>query len=246
MYPTPPPLVRGGWGHTRFQYRGWVSRSRPCSSCSAAPRFQHGHIPVGSVADPDLSDPYVFGPPGSRSGSISQRYGSGSFYHQAKIAKQNLDSYCFVTTVWLFIFSFLLRLEGEWRKYQDPKPDPLVWGMDPRIRFHTKMSWIRNTAGRYFMRDAIHTSHFDKILDFRQEAFSVADFSQIVDFLIPTTIGPGPGILSHCWKREGCLYFAFVCIFFIWHYLSKNILTQKELKLLNTKNCLFIWCFLLS
>ncbi len=32
------------------------------------------------VADPDLnpdsSDPYVFGPPGSRSGPISQRYGS--------------------------------------------------------------------------------------------------------------------------------------------------------------------------
>jgi hypothetical protein len=39
----------------------------------------------GSVADPDPSDPYVFGPPGS--GSISQMYGSesGSFYHQAKI-----------------------------------------------------------------------------------------------------------------------------------------------------------------
>jgi hypothetical protein len=33
-----------------------------------------------SVADPDPKDPYVFGPPGS--GSISQRYGSGSFYHQ--------------------------------------------------------------------------------------------------------------------------------------------------------------------
>jgi hypothetical protein len=29
-----------------------------------------------SVADPDPSDPYVFGPPGSGSGSISQRYGS--------------------------------------------------------------------------------------------------------------------------------------------------------------------------
>ncbi len=32
----------------------------------------------------------------------------------------------------------------------DPNPDPLVRGMDPRIliriRIHTKMSWIRNTA----------------------------------------------------------------------------------------------------
>ncbi len=25
-------------------------------------------------------------------------------------------------------------------------PDPLVRGMDPRIRIHTKMSWIRNAA----------------------------------------------------------------------------------------------------
>ncbi len=27
-----------------------------------------------SVVDPDPEDPYVFGPPGSRSGSVSQRY----------------------------------------------------------------------------------------------------------------------------------------------------------------------------
>jgi hypothetical protein len=43
-----------------------------------------------SIADPepnpDPLDPHVFGPPESGSGSISQRYGSGSgsFYHQAK------------------------------------------------------------------------------------------------------------------------------------------------------------------
>jgi hypothetical protein len=41
-----------------------------------------------SVADPDPSDPYVFGPPGS--GSVSQRSGSGSFYHQAKIVRNTL------------------------------------------------------------------------------------------------------------------------------------------------------------
>ncbi len=28
----------------------------------------------------------------------------------------------------------------------DPNPDPLVRGMDPRIRIHPKMSWSRNTA----------------------------------------------------------------------------------------------------
>ena len=27
----------------------------------------------------------------------------------------------------------------------DPDPNPLVRGMDPRIRIHPKMSWIRNT-----------------------------------------------------------------------------------------------------
>jgi hypothetical protein len=41
-----------------------------------------------SVADPDPPDPYVSGPPGF--GSSSQRYGSGSFYHHAKIVSKNL------------------------------------------------------------------------------------------------------------------------------------------------------------
>jgi hypothetical protein len=40
--------------------------------------------------DPDPSDPYVLGPPGS--GSIIQMYGSGSgsFYHQVKILRKTL------------------------------------------------------------------------------------------------------------------------------------------------------------
>jgi hypothetical protein len=41
-----------------------------------------------SVADPEPHDPYVFGPPGS--GSISTRYGSGSFYNQAKIVRKTI------------------------------------------------------------------------------------------------------------------------------------------------------------
>ncbi len=28
----------------------------------------------------------------------------------------------------------------------NPDPDPLVRGMDPRIRIHNEMSWIRNTG----------------------------------------------------------------------------------------------------
>jgi hypothetical protein len=38
--------------------------------------------------DPDSPDPHVFEPPGS--GSIIQRYGSGSFYHHAKIVRKTL------------------------------------------------------------------------------------------------------------------------------------------------------------
>jgi hypothetical protein len=49
-------------------------------------QLTHGkEILCGSVADPE--NPYVFGPPGFGSGSISTRCGSssGSFYNQAKI-----------------------------------------------------------------------------------------------------------------------------------------------------------------
>jgi hypothetical protein len=53
-------------------------------------RFSPG-VGGGSVADPN-PDQDVFWPPGS--GSISQRYGSGSgsgsFYHHAKIVRKTL------------------------------------------------------------------------------------------------------------------------------------------------------------
>jgi hypothetical protein len=47
-----------------------------------------------SVADPepDLQDPYVFGPPGFGSGSISTRYESGSRLIKQN-SKRNLNSY---------------------------------------------------------------------------------------------------------------------------------------------------------
>ncbi len=51
-----------------------------------------------SVPDPEPDpDPHVFGPPGSESGSTSQRCGSGSgsgsFYHHAKIVRKTLIPY---------------------------------------------------------------------------------------------------------------------------------------------------------
>ncbi len=58
---------------------------------------------VTSVADPDPSDPYIFV---QDPDPLSQGYGSGSFYRQAKIdSKKNLDSYCFVT----FFMNFIIE-----------------------------------------------------------------------------------------------------------------------------------------
>jgi hypothetical protein len=68
----------------------------------------------------------------------------------SKHSKKPLDSYCFVT----FFFDLLslknyVNVPSKSKKqknvYPDPNPDSLVRGMDPRIRIHTKMSWIRNT-----------------------------------------------------------------------------------------------------
>ncbi len=57
----------------------------------------HVILPV-SVADPDPipdpPNPRVFGPPGSGSGSISQRYGR----ILVSLSEKNLDFYCFVTS----------------------------------------------------------------------------------------------------------------------------------------------------
>ena len=48
----------------------------------------------------------------------------------------------------MFVGSLKVNDENSRIRIQDsvPDPDPLVRGMIPRIRIHTKMSWIRNTA----------------------------------------------------------------------------------------------------
>ncbi len=71
--------------------------------------------PPTSVADPYPNpDPHVFGPPGSGSGSISQkvwiRIGIRIWIRiwillsLSKNSKKNLDFYCFVNFFWLFTF----------------------------------------------------------------------------------------------------------------------------------------------
>jgi hypothetical protein len=121
------------------------------------------HIRFGQCADPEPvpQDPYVFGPPGSKSGSVSTRYGSGSgsFYNQAKLVfKKNLNSYCFLTSLWLVIeklckFSFNLVVILK------------VTGGNTRIRSRTRYSevWIRgsvslpNCHGSAFRKTAFGT-----------------------------------------------------------------------------------------
>jgi hypothetical protein len=58
--------------------------------------------------DPDLPDPHVFEPPGS--GSISQRYGSGSFYQQAKIVRKNLGFLLFCNFFWTFYLRKMMSM----------------------------------------------------------------------------------------------------------------------------------------
>ena len=55
---------------------------RDHSACSS---LQHWKTKILTLKVPD---PHVFGPPGPGSGSISQRYGSGSFYHSAQICRR--------------------------------------------------------------------------------------------------------------------------------------------------------------
>jgi hypothetical protein len=61
-----------------------------------------------------------------------------------------------------FFFSGILKFNDENSRIRiqdldpdpEPNPDPLVRGMDPRIRIriHTKMSWICNTAAKSLYR----------------------------------------------------------------------------------------------
>jgi hypothetical protein len=88
--------------------------------------------------------------------------------------------------------SFLL---GSWRsmtkiarfgsRIQGPDPDLLVRVMDPRIRIHTKMSWVRNTAikikkmttqryQRFCFLDHIH-NYIRKTIVFFDFIFPVTD-----------------------------------------------------------------------
>jgi hypothetical protein len=62
-------------------------------------------------------------------------------YLQKVISRKNCGKNLF--------FAGILKVNDENSRIRDPNtdpdPDPLVRGMDPRIRIHPKISWIRNT-----------------------------------------------------------------------------------------------------
>ncbi len=84
----------------------------------------------------------VFWPPGFASGSVSHKYGSGygsgsgSFHHQAKIVRKNLDFFCCVTSLWIFdsVPDPHPDLDLSIRMFlgiPDLHQDPIVRGTDP-------------------------------------------------------------------------------------------------------------------
>jgi hypothetical protein len=72
-----------------------ITRGEVCISSSSSTTIRNLSQ---DIQESSVAEPHDFVPPGS--GSISQRYGSGSgsrsFYHHAKLVKKNFDSYYFV------------------------------------------------------------------------------------------------------------------------------------------------------
>ncbi len=117
---NPPNCARGireFYCNTLIASRFPVSlRNRFISSVNTAWELLPGllQLIMIRVADPELSVPYDFGPPGSGSGSISQRYGSGSriLLSSSKKCRKNLNSYCFCD-----FFFWLLSLKKDVNVY---------------------------------------------------------------------------------------------------------------------------------
>jgi hypothetical protein len=66
--------------------------------CRCLFRNPSANCSESGVADPDPSDPYVFGPPVSGSVSQELRIRIRLLLSSNKNSKKNLDSYCFVTS----------------------------------------------------------------------------------------------------------------------------------------------------
>ncbi len=125
---------------------------------------KYANVPLHSVADPD-PHPYVFGPL-----LVTVRNGSrsGSFHSSQKENRQNLDFYCFVTSLWLLslkndvnipVFRFRIRIwilvfgppgsasRSVSQRYgsEDPDPDPYKNVTDPQYCKEGKIKSIEKS-----------------------------------------------------------------------------------------------------
>jgi hypothetical protein len=58
-----------------------------------------------------------------------------------------------------YFFVDILKFNDKNSRIRIQDPDPSVRDMDPRIRIHTKMSWIRNTVYNYVVDKIANDSH---------------------------------------------------------------------------------------
>ncbi len=88
-HPVPAPQL------VSSSSRQSASSSSQCSSAGpnheqVTKQITRSHFSGVADPDPEPSDPYVFGPPGSISQGYGSGSGSGSFYHQAKMVRKTL------------------------------------------------------------------------------------------------------------------------------------------------------------
>ncbi len=144
------------WGSQRTRRRCKGRRWWPywCSAPRSNPEIikllssaKTGYILVSNYPDPDPQDPHVFGPPGSRSISQKDPDLDPYLYQQAKIIRKTLIP----TVLWLLLDvlsskNYLLDVlssKNYVNVHSKSNKQKTFW---IRIRIHTKISWIRNTA----------------------------------------------------------------------------------------------------
>ncbi len=149
----PRPSIPSSWRWIRLTWSAFLTSSRwgtnqiqHCEASRHVITWRLINVGRSSVADPDPLDPHVFGPPGS--GFISQRYGSESFYHQAKIIRKTLIP----TAFWLLFYFLSLKMPSNSNKQKNVETKNYFFvgilkvneeSSRIRIRIHWSEAWIR-------------------------------------------------------------------------------------------------------
>ncbi len=149
------PLTNG-FGSGSCYFRHWPSRCQKkliCLKNFSVYYFLEVHLHHFSKEKSQNESQNIFAMMIGGSGSIPLTNGTGTGrpknmwirntgFWASRILTSKKMKPCFLLFCSLFIFDvngpliriFCWRLEGHWRKEQDPEPDPLVKGTDPRIQ----------------------------------------------------------------------------------------------------------------